>query len=58
MSRLDNRLMRHLAVAIALKLVVLAVLWWAFVRDTRVEVDAVRAAAHIGAAAPLQGTSP
>jgi len=58
MSRPDSRLLRHLALAIAIKLLVLAVLWWAFVRDTRVEVDAVRAAAHIGAAAPSQGTSP
>lgn len=58
MSRPDNRLLRHLAVAIALKLAVLAVLWWAFVSETRVEVDAARAAAHIGAVAPSQGTSP
>lgn len=44
-----DRLLRHLALAIALKLVVLTVLWWAFVQDARVGVDVERAAAHLGA---------
>lgn len=43
-----SRLVRHLAIAVALKLVVLGALWWAFVRDERVGVDTQRAAAHIG----------
>lgn len=49
-------LLRHLAFAVALKLAVLSALWWAFVRDERVAVDAHRAAAHLGgpvAAQPL-----
>ena len=43
-----DRLVRHLAIAVALKLVVLTALWWAFVRDERVGVDVDRAAAHMG----------
>ncbi|MDZ7590046.1 MAG: hypothetical protein U5L05_05005 [Rubrivivax sp.] len=41
--------MHHLAIAVALKLVVITALWSAFVRDARVEVGAEQAAAHIGA---------
>lgn len=43
----QDRLLRHLAIAVALKLVVLLVLWWAFVRDERAVIDAERAAAHL-----------
>jgi hypothetical protein len=46
----DRRLLRHLTVAVVLKLVVLAALWWAFVRDARVQVDADTAAARVTAA--------
>lgn len=46
-----NPLLRHLVTAVVLKLVVLTVLWWAFIRDGRVGVDAERAAAHLGASA-------
>lgn len=51
MKPVDSRLVHHLAIAVALKLVVLSVLWWAFVRDDRVDIDVERAAAHIGATA-------
>ncbi|XUM19825.1 cytochrome oxidase putative small subunit CydP [Bradyrhizobium oligotrophicum S58] len=43
----DRRLFRHLGVAIAAKLVLLLALWWAFVRDARIDVDAPTAAAHL-----------
>ncbi len=49
MKATRDPLARHLAIAVALKLAALAVLWWAFVRDERVGVDADRAAAHLGA---------
>ena len=58
MSRPEGRLLRHLVIAVALKLAVLAALWWAFVHDARVDVDAERAAAHIGMSAPSQGDPP
>lgn len=58
MTRQDRRLVRHLAIAVALKLVVLAALWWAFVRDERVSVDAEAAAAHLGAQPPRTGERP
>jgi hypothetical protein len=48
MQAAPDRLVRHLAIAVALKLVVLTALWWVFVRDERVGVDVDRAAAHMG----------
>ncbi|WP_175048317.1 cytochrome oxidase putative small subunit CydP [Duganella vulcania] len=45
----DQRLLRHLAVAVLLKLALLAVLWWAWVRDARVDVDAGAMADRVGA---------
>jgi hypothetical protein len=45
-------LLRHLTLAVVLKLAVLAVLWWAFVRDAGVRVDSEAAAAHLGVPAP------
>lgn len=51
----DRRLLRHLVVAILLKLVVLTALWWALVRDERVSVDSGRAAVRI--ATPSAGAA-
>jgi hypothetical protein len=58
MTSEDRRLVRHLAVAVVLKVAVLGVLWWAFVRDARMSPDAEQAATHLGVAAPLTGGSP
>lgn len=46
MNLADRRLLRHLFIAVVLKLVVLAVLWHVFVRDARVPVDAAAMGAH------------
>jgi hypothetical protein len=51
MTAEERRLLHHLTIAVGLKLVVLTLLWWAFVRDDRVNVDAQRAAAQIGVGA-------
>lgn len=51
----DRRLVRHLAIAVVLKLLVLCVLWWAFVRDVRVTTDAAQTAEHIGVEMAPQG---
>jgi hypothetical protein len=56
MSPPDRRLLRHLVSAVLIKLAVLTALWWAFVRDLRVPVDGVTAAAHV-AATPSPGAS-
>lgn len=56
MSNDDRRLTRHLALAVALKLALLATLWWCFVRDEQVNVDASAAAAHLSAPQPQQGS--
>lgn len=61
MKTASDPLVRHLAIAVALKLAVLCALWWAFVRDDRVGVDIDRAAAHLvvsGAPANLATNAP
>lgn len=59
MEAAQDRLVRHLVIAVVLKLVVLTGIWWAFVVNEQVGVDADRAAAHLGApvdANPLPST--
>jgi hypothetical protein len=58
MTRDERRLARHLAIAVAVKLAVLALLWWAFVRDAPPAVDPQQAAAHLGISASPPGASP
>jgi hypothetical protein len=43
----QDRTARHVVVVVAVKLVVLAALWWVFFRDTRVEPDADGVAAAV-----------
>ena len=52
MKTLDKTLVRKLAVVLVLKLVVLAVLWWGFVREQRVTVDGGSVAAQFLQSAP------
>lgn len=58
MTQAEGRLLRHLVVAVVVKLAILAMLWWAFVHGASIRVDAESAAARIGAAAPPAGVSP
>ncbi|WP_422844782.1 cytochrome oxidase putative small subunit CydP [Acidovorax sp. M2(2025)] len=51
MNPIDRRLWRYLMHAVLIKLAVLVLLWWVFVRDARVPVDADAAARQAGAAA-------
>lgn len=55
MHHRDRRLLRHLGLAVAIKLVLLALLWWAFVRDHRVHVDPGRIEALLGPTMPSPG---
>ncbi|MCO5399896.1 cytochrome oxidase putative small subunit CydP [Ralstonia soli] len=48
MSPNDRRLVRHLLIVVTIKVAVLGALWWVFVRDARVPVDAERAADRLG----------
>jgi multidrug resistance efflux pump len=57
MTQAERRLLRHLVTAVLIKLVVLVLLWWAFVRDARVSVDTDRVAAQLGGQAISQGAS-
>jgi hypothetical protein len=57
MTQDERRLLRHLVTAVLIKLAVLVVLWFAFVRDARVSVDTDRAAAQMGSPAISQGAS-
>ena len=43
----DKTLLKKLALALVIKLVLLAALWWGFVRDQRVAVDGGAAAAQL-----------
>lgn len=57
MRKPADPLLRHLLLAVLIKLAVLTVLWWSFVHKQRVAVDAEAAAArlqiHQPTAAPL-----
>lgn len=55
MNRDDSRLLRHLGLAVAVKLAVITALWWAFVRDHAVDAGSEQTAAHLlaPATAPL-----
>jgi hypothetical protein len=48
MTHDERRLVRHLATAVVVKLIVLTALWWLFFHDARVAVDAERTAAQLG----------
>ena len=58
MNLSDTSLLRKLALALALKLVLLLALWWLFVRDQGVVLDASSVAAQLlqAAAQSTQGT--
>lgn len=58
MDRPDSRLLRHLTIAVVVKLAVLVALWWVFVRDLRIPVDGEAAAAHLAAPAGTTSASP
>ncbi|CAN5491741.1 hypothetical protein BH11PSE7_BH11PSE7_01990 [soil metagenome] len=51
----ERRQVRRLATAVAVKLVVLAVLWWAFFNDVPIPADAEMTATHLGVKATLPG---
>ena len=52
-----RRLLRYLIHAVLIKLAVLTLLWFVFIRDAKVAVDAATAAKQMGAAVPTQGAS-
>lgn len=52
MNRADSRLLRHLVIAVAVKLLVLVALWRWFVHDAVVQVGTEQTAAHLSAPAP------
>ena len=57
MNRTDQKLLRELVVVVVLKLIVLVALWFAFVRDQRVSVDAASVAAVVTSpAASVRGS--
>jgi hypothetical protein len=48
MNHDEQRLLRHLVIAVTVKLALLTALWWLFVRDDRLHVDADQTAAQMG----------
>ncbi|MCO7579934.1 MULTISPECIES: cytochrome oxidase putative small subunit CydP [Pseudomonas] len=57
MTHSDQRLRRHLLLAVLIKLAVLTVLWWLFIRDTHVSVDATVIGNRLGIPTSTQGAS-
>ncbi|MBT2305834.1 MULTISPECIES: cytochrome oxidase putative small subunit CydP [Pseudomonas] len=53
----DKRLRRHLLTAVLIKLVVLTLLWWLFIRDSRVSVDSNTIGERFGVPTSAQGAS-
>lgn len=51
----DKLLLRHLVIAVLIKLALLTALWWLFVRDARVSVDPDAIVDRIGATISTQG---
>ena len=58
MTRDERRLVRHLVIAVTVKLALLTALWWLFVRDARFPVDADQTAAQFGMQSPHSGAQP
>jgi Tfp pilus assembly protein PilO len=48
----DKTLVKKLAIVLVLKLIVLLALWWFFVRENRVSIDARSAAEQLLSSAP------
>jgi hypothetical protein len=59
-SPMDKTLTRKLALVLLFKFALLLALWWGFVRDQRVTVDADKVAVQIqqNIPAPVQGVTP
>lgn len=57
MNLQDISLTRKLAIALAIKLLVLTGLWWGFVREQRVPVDTDRAALQLLGSRPVPTAS-
>jgi multidrug resistance efflux pump len=58
MTRNDHRLLRHLVIAVVVKLLILTALWWFFIRDNRVPVDADTSAQQMGLSPAIPGAKP
>jgi hypothetical protein len=58
MTASDTRLIRHLCIAIAVKLVLLAVIWWFFFRASDAHIDTDLAAAHVAGTSSGLGAKP
>jgi hypothetical protein len=60
LNPMDKTLARKLALVLLLKLALLLALWWGFVREQRVTVDADNVAAQLlqGVPTPAQGARP
>lgn len=55
MKNPNKRLLHHLVIAVLIKLLVLTGLWWAFIRDAHVNVDADTIANRLGTVIQTSG---
>jgi len=58
MNPRDRHLRKEIALILIVKLIAITALWWAFIRDARVDVDLAEAARHIGGHEPSATTPP
>nr|MBL8411591.1 hypothetical protein [Dechloromonas sp.] len=52
MNPRDRHLRKEIAIILIVKLIAITALWWAFIRDARVNVDVAETARHIGGHEP------
>ncbi|HTH95322.1 MAG TPA: hypothetical protein VL550_08825 [Rhodocyclaceae bacterium] len=53
----DRPLVRHLTIAVIVKLLALTLLWWFFIRDAGVHPDTVDVAVHVSGVASQPGVA-
>ncbi|MBF6039556.1 hypothetical protein H8F22_11810 [Pseudomonas sp. P154a] len=53
----DKQLQRHVLTAVVIKLLLLTVLWWLFIRDSHVSVDSNTIGNRFGVPTSTQGAS-
>ncbi len=58
MTHDEQRLLRHLVLAVLAKLIALTALWWWLVHDTRTPVTTEQAAMHLGTPPAAVGDTP
>jgi len=57
MPATDQRLRNEIYAIVLIKLVVIFALWWAFIRDARIDVDSQRLSEHLSTPVPVASSA-